>query len=65
MFVTFLVLFLFSNKTLVYRAGIHNTLVRIANMENPDQTASADVMFECLDFFGRQLVLEIFEHLPY
>ena len=35
-------LFLFSNKTLVFRAGIHNfkMLVRIANRKDPDQTAS-------------------------
>ena len=33
-------------------------LVRIANREDPDQTA-------CLDLFGRQLVLEILKHLLY
>ena len=33
---TFLILF--SNKTLVIRAGIHTMLVRIANREDPDQT---------------------------
>ena len=31
-------LFLFSNKMLVIRAGIHKMLVRIANREDPDQT---------------------------
>ena len=31
-------LFLFSNKMLVFMAGIHKMLVRIANMEDPDQT---------------------------
>ena len=31
-------LFLFSNKMLVIRAGIHIMLVRIANREDPDQT---------------------------
>ena len=35
-------LFLFSNKILVIRAGIHKMLVRIANRENPDQTASSE-----------------------
>ena len=33
-------LILFSNKMLVIRAGISKTLVRVANRENPDQTAS-------------------------
>ena len=32
-------LFLFTNKILVIRAGIHKMLVRIANREDPDQTA--------------------------
>ena len=31
---------LFSNKMLVIKAGIHEMLVRIANREDPDQTAS-------------------------
>ena len=31
---------LFSNKLLVFRAGTHKVLVRIANREDPDQTAS-------------------------
>ena len=30
----------FSDSTLIIRAGIHNMLVRIANKEDPDQTAS-------------------------
>ena len=29
-------LFLFSNKILVFRAGVHKILVRIANREDPD-----------------------------
>ena len=33
-------------------------LVRIANREDPDQTASEQ------GFFGMQLVFEILEHLP-
>ena len=32
--------FLFSNKMLVFRAGIHKILVGLANREDPDQTAS-------------------------
>ena len=34
-------LFLFSNKMLVLRAGIHKMLVRITNWENPDRSGSA------------------------
>ena len=34
-----LFLFLYSNKMLVLRAGIHRRLVRIANSGVPDQTA--------------------------
>ena len=33
-------LFLFANKSLVFLAGIHVMLVRIATREDPDQTAS-------------------------
>ena len=33
-------LFLFSNKMLVIRGGIHK-MVRIANREDPDQTTSS------------------------
>ena len=36
-------LVLLSNKMLVIRAGIHKMLVRIANREDPDQTASEAV----------------------
>ena len=32
---------LFSNKMLVFRAGIHKMLIRIANREDPDQNASS------------------------
>ena len=35
---------LFSNKKLVIRAGIHIVLVRIANIEDPDQTASLEAV---------------------
>ena len=34
----------FSNEMLVFRAGIHKLLVRIANREDPDQTASSEVV---------------------
>ena len=37
-------LFLFSNKMLVSRAGIHKMFVRIANREDPDQTASSEAV---------------------
>ena len=37
-------LFLFSNKMLVIRAGSHKMVVRIANREDPDQTASSDAV---------------------
>ena len=36
-----------STKTLVIRAGIHKMLVRIANWDDPDQTAS-DLGLHCL-----------------
>ena len=36
-------LFLFSEKMLVFKAGINKMLVRIANMKDPDQNASSDV----------------------
>ena len=35
-------LFLLSDKMLVIRAGTHKMLVRIANREDPDQTASSE-----------------------
>ena len=37
-------LFPFSNKMLVFRAGIHKMLVKIANREDPDQTASLEAV---------------------
>ena len=53
---------------LAIEAGIHKMLVRIANRENPDQTASLEsLIWVCtvyLGFLGRQLVFEILEHLP-
>ena len=38
-------LFLFSNKILLFRAGIHKMLVRIANREDPEQTASEEAVW--------------------
>ena len=37
-------LFLFLNEMLVFRAGIHKKLVRIANRTDPDQTASSEAV---------------------
>ena len=36
--------FLFSNKMLVIETEIHKMLVRIANWEDPDQTASSEAV---------------------
>ena len=58
-------LFPFSNLMLAIRAEIHKTLVRIANSENHDQTASGSTMFmTCLGLFIRQLVFTTLEQLP-
>ena len=38
-------LFYFSNKIVVIRAGINKILVRIANREDPDQTASSGAVW--------------------
>ena len=58
-------LFLFSNKMLVFRAGIHKMPVRIANREDPGQTAEeSDLGLRCLSrHFSRQLVFKILEHV--
>ena len=73
----FTFLFLFSNKMLVFMAGIHKLLIRRANREDPDQSASetvirlllkqSDLSVPCLSrgLFGRELVFKILEHLPY
>ena len=37
--------FLLSNKMLVFRAGIHNMVVRIVNREDPYQTASSEAVW--------------------
>ena len=49
---------------LAFRAGILKILIKIANREDPDLTASSEKIV-CIDLFGRQLVFEIFDHLPY
>ena len=46
---------------LAIRDGIYKTLVRIANREDPNQTAST----VCQSLFGGQLVFKILEHLLY
>ena len=38
------ILFLLSNKRLGFSAEIHKMLVRIANREDPDQTASSEAV---------------------
>ena len=38
-------LFLFSNKMLFFRTGIYIMLVRIANREDPDETASSEAVW--------------------
>ena len=35
---------LFSDKVFVFRAGIHKMIIRIANREDPDQTASSEAV---------------------
>ena len=37
-------LFLYSNKMLAIRAGVHKMLVRIANREDPDQAVSSEAV---------------------
>ena len=44
---------------LVVMAKIHKILVRIANREDPDQTASSETSGLGLLFFPSQLVFEI------
>ena len=51
---------LFSNKMLIFRAGIHKMLVRIANREDLDQTTSLEALLiwvctVCLGVFNMQL----------
>ena len=44
-------LFLFSNKMLIIMARIHTLLVRIANREDPDQTATEEAVWTGLALF--------------
>ena len=49
--------FAYRKVMLVFRAGIHKIVVRIANREDPDQKQS-DLCLRCLPrLFGRQLVM--------
>ena len=62
--------FLFVNEMLVLRTGTHEMLVRIANREGPDQTASLEAVRSVPAlfvpaFFGRQLMFETLEHFLY
>ena len=50
-------------KMLFFRTESHKMLVRIANREDPDQTAIW-VCTVCPCLFGRQLVFKILEQLP-
>ena len=52
-------LFLYSNKMLVFGAGIHKMLVRIANREDPYTQSELGVCAVCVGVFSRHLVLEI------
>ena len=51
------------------RAGNHNMLARIANREDPEQTASSEAVWSGSALFvsllDRQLVFKILEHLLY
>ena len=70
--VNVLCFFLFSNKILDIRHGIHKMLGRIANREGPDQTTSdlrcslICVCTDCLGHLNRQLqqLFKILKHLP-
>ena len=50
---------------LAIRAGIHKMLVRIANREDPDQTASEEAVCSICQCPFLQLVFKIFQHLLY
>ena len=60
-------LFLFSKKILVFRAVIHKKLVRIPTDKTLIRLRSSFiwVCILCLGLFGRQLVFEILESLPF
>ena len=50
--------FVFSTKMLVIMAETHKMLVRIANIEDPDQTASSGLGLHCLSKTFFQATLE-------
>ena len=59
---------MFSNKMLAFRTGVHRLLVRIANREDPDQTASSEAVCSgptlfVLAFLAEELSVEFLEHL--
>ena len=45
---------------LVFRAEIHKFLVRVANREDSDQTASSEVDSSVSALFGRQLLFALY-----
>ena len=61
-------LFFFSSRVVVITSGIHIMLVRIANREDPDQTASSEAVWSgsavCLGLFAWLLVFKILDQLP-
>ena len=58
-------LFLFSNEMLVFRAGIHKMLVRIANREDPFQRKQSDIGLHRLSRpFWQATCVQILEHIP-
>ena len=38
---------------------------KMLDREDNDKAATSEVWVVCLDLFGRHIVLEILEHLPY
>ena len=51
---------------MVSKARLYKMLVRIANREDPYQTASSEAVCSvCLGLFGRQVMFEVLEDLPY
>ena len=51
------------NRTLVISATTHKMLVRIANREDPDQTASSEAVWSCSALFVYAFVAGILENL--
>ena len=62
----FLTLFvLFSNKMLVCSTEIHKMHVRIANREDPDQTARGSLIWVCSVCLYLFCIKQVFEILEY